>query len=745
MGRTSTRHARSSSRWWASPVQESPRGCARWPRRNRSPTHERRGRRQPELPPSQVHPRAPDAGGAAPGRLPVYRGTDLPALAGARPSGPESGDPARLPRHARGRRNVATRRAHARCGPRAHADSWREPRSCRVSHDRHFADARLGARCLGAAGVHHGVASGPRSVHRGQGGKEPRRAGGAERRGRPQGRGGSRHPPARFRGRRRSRSVLGRRHCDRDSDGVYRVCPLGRGADRRAERRRHRDRSDLPAHARRAAARGPLGRGRDGRADSPVERGCPRLIRRPGRHHHARRGAAGGEARRTAGRAGAARARRLLRAHAQEAELGRPLRPRATVVLTELRVRDLAVIADVTLSLTPGLNVLTGETGAGKSMLVDALALLLGERASSDMVRPGASKTVIEGAFEFTSTVLHRLSPSFTALGVEAEDGRLVLKREVSGEGRSRAWVNGSPTTVGVLAQLGALLVDLHGQHETQSLLRADAQRDILDSYADALVERTAVRDAHDRLHELERREQELTAAREEVRRKADYLRHVVEEIEKAAPRAGEVDALELESKRLAHADELGRLSRELEQAIDTGGLSRAAKLFAALTRLDPSPAVAKWQELLDGAFAHLEELAQAARDYAAAIESDPQRLGAVEQRRDVLFRLTQKYGPALPDVLATRDRAARELELLDTADLDLRQIAAQRETAAADFARACAALTARRTKGAAHLASAVNELLPALGMEGGRFAARLVPLPAARSHGAEDVVFEVQ
>jgi len=420
-------------------------------------------------------------------------------------------------------------------------------------------------------------------------------------------------------------------------------------------------------------------------------------------------------------------------------------------VLTELRVRDLAVIADVTLPLSPGLNVLTGETGAGKSMLVDALALLLGERASSDVVRPGAQKTVIEGAFEFAPAALSRLLPPFAALGVEVDEGRLVLKREISGEGRSRAWVNGSPTTVSVLAQLGALLVDLHGQHETQSLLRPDAQRDMLDAYADAALERTAVRDAHERLHDLERREQELTARREEVRRKADYLRHVVEEIERAAPQTGEVESLEVEAKRLAHADELGRLSRELEQALDTAGLSRAAKLFAGLTRLDPS--VAKWQELLDGAFAHVTELAQAARDYAAAIESDPQRLGAVEQRRDVLFRLTQKYGPALPDVLATRDRAARELELLDTADLDLRNIAEQRQTAAADFARACSALSAKRKGGAERLASAVNALLPALGMEGGRFAVRLVQLPgtdrdsfrAPRSHGAEDAVFEVQ
>ena len=412
-------------------------------------------------------------------------------------------------------------------------------------------------------------------------------------------------------------------------------------------------------------------------------------------------------------------------------------------MLTELRVRDLAVIADVTLPLSPGLNVLTGETGAGKSMLVDALALLLGERASSDVVRPGAPKTVIEGAFEFTSTALDRLRSSLTALGVEAEDGRVVLKREIMGEGGSRAWVNGSPATVGMLAQLGALLVDLHGQHETQSLLREDAQRDILDAYSDAAVERVAVQDAHERLRELERRDAELKARREDVQHKADYLRHVVQEIERAAPRVGEDETLETEAKRLGHAEELGRLARELEQALDTAGLARAAKLVAGLERLDPS--TASWRELLDAAFANVGELAQAARDYAAGIDADPRRLEGVEQRRDVLFRLTQKYGPTLPDVLATRDRSARELDLLDTADLDLRHIAEQREAAAAEFTRACTALTSKRHRGAGRLAHAVNELLPALGMAGGRFEARLVPLPASQGSGAESVVFEVQ
>jgi DNA repair protein RecN (Recombination protein N) len=412
-------------------------------------------------------------------------------------------------------------------------------------------------------------------------------------------------------------------------------------------------------------------------------------------------------------------------------------------LLTELRVRDLAVIADVTLPFQPGLNVLMGETGAGKSMVVDALALLLGERASSDVVRPGAEKTVVEGAFEFTSAVHRHLLSPFAALGVELEDGRLVLKREVLREGKSRAWVNGSPTTIGVLADIGALLVDLHGQHETQSLLRLDAQRDMLDAFADADVERVAVRDAYGRLRELETREAELTTRQADVRRKADYLRHVLQEIERAKPKLGEDEALDVEAKRLAHAEELGRLARELEETVDAAGLTKAQKILASLLRVDPS--VGKWQELLDAAFASAAELAQAARSYASEIEADPERLNTVEQRRDLLFRLQQKHGPTIPDVLAARDAAARELELLDTADLDLRTIAADRAKAAAEFQRATEALTVKRTAGAKKLARAVSKILPALGMEGGRFEVGLLRRTTHDARGAEDVVFQVK
>jgi DNA repair protein RecN (Recombination protein N) len=412
-------------------------------------------------------------------------------------------------------------------------------------------------------------------------------------------------------------------------------------------------------------------------------------------------------------------------------------------VLTELRVRDLAVIADVTLPFQSGLNVLTGETGAGKSMVVDALALLLGERASADIVRPGAEKTIVEGAFEFGAAVHRHLLPPFAALGVELEDGRLVLKREVLREGKSRAWINGSPTTIGVLAEIGALLVDLHGQHETQSLLRPDAQRDMLDAYADAEVERVAVRDAHARLRALEQREAELADRQTEVRKKADYLRHVLQEIERAKPKVGEDGSLDIESKRLAHAEELGRLAHELDAVLEAANLGKAHKILASLVKLDPS--AARWQELLDAAAANAGELAQAAREYASGIEADPERLRALEQRRDLLFRLQQKHGPTIADVLAARDAAARELELLDTADLDLRTIASDRAQAAEEFAKAAAALTEKRVAGAKKLARAVNKLLPSLGMEGGRFSAEVLRRTTHDARGAEDITFTVR
>src|SRR4051794_31847383 len=399
-------------------------------------------------------------------------------------------------------------------------------------------------------------------------------------------------------------------------------------------------------------------------------------------------------------------------------------------MLTELRVRDLATVADVTLQLGSGLNVLTGETGAGKSMLVDALSLLLGERAASGSVRPGAAKTVIEGAFEGIDGGTRR---RIEELGLDVEDGRVVVRREVSAEGRSRAWVNGSPTTASVLGQLGALLVDLHGQHETQSLLRADAQRDILDAFAHAEAERGAVAETHAALVALRAEEEALASRRDEVRRRADYLRHVVAEIEQAGLKPGEDEALQLEARRLSQAGALGEQAQRIVDALEggeenaLGALGVADRALAGLEKVDP--AVAGWREMLDAAYTNLAELARQASAYAAEVEEDPERLEHVERRRDLLFKLMGKYGATLEAVQATRDASAAELELLDTADVDLRALAARRSSAESAFAATAAGLSSNRRGGVDRLARGVNRLLPQLGLPGGKLLVALTPL----------------
>jgi DNA repair protein RecN (Recombination protein N) len=412
-------------------------------------------------------------------------------------------------------------------------------------------------------------------------------------------------------------------------------------------------------------------------------------------------------------------------------------------MITELRVRDLATIADVTLSLGPGLNVLTGETGAGKSMLVDAVALLLGARADSGQVRPGAARAVVEGALEIEGAGLRR---RLEELGIEAEEGRLVVRREVGSDGRSRGWINGSPATIGSLARLGALVVDLHGQHESQSLLSAEAQRDILDAWADATAERSALAEAHAALKRISEEEQALVERREDVRRRADYLRFVVQEIDQARITPGEDEALDAEARRLAHASGLAEQSQRLGGLLESEGdgildqLGQAERLVGQLERIDP--ACGAWRELLDGAYANLTEAARLVREYGETLEEDPARLAEVERRRDLLFRLKQKHGPTLQQVLAVQADGIRELELLDSAELDLRDLHARR-TAAEGACRAAAdALTARRTDAAARLARAVSRVLPGLGLPGGRLEIELTPLGRIEATGQEAVAF---
>ncbi len=419
-------------------------------------------------------------------------------------------------------------------------------------------------------------------------------------------------------------------------------------------------------------------------------------------------------------------------------------------MLTELRVQGLAVIADARLELGEGLNVLTGETGAGKSLLVDALELLLGERAESGLVRQGQSRAVVEGVFELSGAT-RRLGDLATrrldGFGIELDDGRLILKREVQAAGRSRAWINGSPVTAGVLAEVGALLVDLHGQHETQSLLHETTQRAILDAFADAESEASAVAASWDEAEALRAERAAVASRRAEALRRADYLRHVAAEIEAAAPRSGELDALDDEARRLGHAEELGRTAAELADLL--GGDDRSAghtlgqvgKLLASLERIDERGS-AGWREMLDAALLNVEELERAVRDYAETVELDPARLGAVERRRDLLFRLEQKYGPGLERVLAAGAEAKAELELLDTADADLQDLAARIARAEETFGSRSRGLSAKRRTGARRLGTEVSGHMAELGMPDGRLRVDLEALTAPGRGGAEAVRF---
>ena len=415
------------------------------------------------------------------------------------------------------------------------------------------------------------------------------------------------------------------------------------------------------------------------------------------------------------------------------------------MTLVSLRVRDLATIADATLELGPGLNVLTGETGAGKSMLVDALALLLGDRADRAAIRPGAAKAVIEGEVE---SIPDAARDCLDASGIDVAES-LVIRREVTSEGRSRAWINGSPTTIGVLASIGESLVDLHGQHQTVQLLDAEMQRTLLDSYAQAGAVVEAVQAAHAALAELRDRQANLAARRDEAQRRADWLRHVVREIDQARPRPGESEALDREATRLGHAGTLAEHASELLAALDdedTGarsGLDRAERALHAVERLDPEPA--GWREQLDAAYASLDELSRQVQAYRDGLAEDPNRLAELERRRDLLHDLQRKHGPTLADVVATRDRSQAELDLLDTADTDLRGMTAAIHGAEERLAAIAADLTSRRAAAAAKLSKEVTRLLPRLGLTGGEFAVALVAELVPGAQGAEQIAFTVR
>jgi len=415
-------------------------------------------------------------------------------------------------------------------------------------------------------------------------------------------------------------------------------------------------------------------------------------------------------------------------------------------MLTELRIRNFAIIEQVSLPLSAGFNVLSGETGAGKSIIVGALGLLLGERASADLIRSGADKATVEGVFDVSN--LKGIVQLADERGIEVEDETLVLKREIATSGRGRAWINGTTVTATVLAEIGRLLVNLHGQHDAQTLLDNESQRRILDAFGGAESQAAAVRRTFGELSSVRREIANLSTRRAEAEKRADYLRHVAREVEEARLSPGEDTKLEDEARVLENADELRAVASSLsellsgEEASVMSQLGAAQRPLSSIERIDPS--AARMQELFDAGFYALQELSRAVEDYGGSVELDPSRLEQVRRRRDQLFGLLKKYGPSLENVMEAGSNARAELDLIDTAQFDLANLNAREGDLRKKLVSEAEKLSDMRLSAAKKLAKAVDALLPSLGMPDGRFRVTLTSRDEPNSEGAEDVEFRV-
>jgi len=415
-------------------------------------------------------------------------------------------------------------------------------------------------------------------------------------------------------------------------------------------------------------------------------------------------------------------------------------------MLIELRILNFAVIESLSLRLEAGLNALTGETGAGKSIIVGALSLLLGERASADVVRTGAERASVEGVFDVSA--YPAIVGALAEQGIEPEDGILILRREVAAEGRNRAWINGAASTANLVGEIGRQLVDLHGQHEYQTLLRRSEQRRILDAYADAVPLATEVEEAHARWRASLRELDALDERRRETEQRKDFLRFQAEEIEKAELHEGEEEELEAEAARLDHAEELARLSNSLHLELYAADESLSSRLgemrrtLDHLVRIDPSQQDA--HEMLAAALYNLEELGRRMGEYATAIEGDPARLDFIRSRLDRIHRLKLKYAGTISEVIATGAAARAELDTLDRAAFERRQLEQAVDEARTAFIQASAKLSAARARGARRLSKAVGAMLPQLGMDGCTMEVVLESLNQPTTHGAEDIEYRI-
>jgi DNA repair protein RecN (Recombination protein N) len=405
-------------------------------------------------------------------------------------------------------------------------------------------------------------------------------------------------------------------------------------------------------------------------------------------------------------------------------------------MLTHLTVKNVALIESIELPLGPGLTVLTGETGAGKSILVEALLILIGHRASTDVVRVGAAEAVVEGQWILSGALAEKLDALLLEQDLPAlEGGALVVRRVVSREGRSKQQINGALCTVAQLRLVAEPLVDFTGQHAHQQLLRKDAALPLLDAVA-GLTDDVATMGrffaqavaAHGAL-------QELAAREAEKERRLDVIRFYLDEIDSLSPSEGEDERLDVERRRLQNA---GRLRESLTEARifladgDDDALSRARQAQGALRRASrDDPSLADLSRSLDEGIAILDDVAHTLQR-RADVDSDPTRLLAVEDRLDALRRVMKKHGGSLAGVFAARAALAAERDAFERADERRQELEEQRTVALTWATERAAEIAARRRAAAPGLAAAIERELPALGMPASRVVVAVSPLAAS-------------
>ena len=413
-------------------------------------------------------------------------------------------------------------------------------------------------------------------------------------------------------------------------------------------------------------------------------------------------------------------------------------------MLKTLSIRDFVIVDRLELEFRPGFTVLTGETGAGKSILIDALSTVLGERADPGLVRQGCEKAEVSATFSMEDAAAVR---AYLADNDLAEDEDCLLRRVIDSAGRSRGYVNGRPATVQQLREIGEFLVDIHGQHAHQSLMRPAGQREILDGFAGAAAQAKAVAEAWRAWQTARQARSAAEADAAAIEKERERLSWQTRELDALAFRPDEWDELQVEHKRLAHAASLIEGVELALEMISEGEGATTSTLAAIVSRLNTlaeyDTALKEAVDILEPAQVQVQEAVYALRRYRQRLELDPQRLREVESRLEAVHTAARKYRTSpelLPSVL---DQAKTRLGELD-ASLDPQALARREQGARQAYLAAAGALTAARTEAAKTMSRKVTDAMQALGMQGGAFQIALTALEEGAAYGTEQVEFLV-